>query len=327
MTTSRATTSVFLGILSLLSAGTTEAVESARGCSSGLLGVDASIYRIEPADLPVNVQSAMGTQAEERKAGDCLRAGEILTLQNKAQKVVLFTKGDFKPITADPPQNGVYEAPKGISFSDKAAAWVNMLKELKSITSTPIRESTGTSTPRGEADRDNNLAPMPRQPLQNIKTLRHLPWQQISSNATVLLSWRGGESPWKCAGLGQDGAAVTEAQSVSGNWCVLSIIQRPPMRLSVKDARGDKIGWNVATVSPAAVPRPEWIAQPETGLSSADRTAWAIWVWKSAGSQWRLQALSMLNENSKSSWLAGYVLNSILNDAPIVRVNDADVRQ
>lgn len=324
MIRSIAVTSVFFVFLSLLSTNTTEAVEHTTGCSSDLLSVVASIYRIEPPNLPVNVQSAKGAQIETRKIHDCLRAGEILTLQDKAQKVELFIKNNFVRITAGKPFNGTYKVPEGVPFSDKASAYIKAAVELFSITSSPLRTPTATGISRG--DSDNDLLPSPRQPLRNIQTLRNLPTQQIASNTTAVLSWREGDGPWTCEGLAQDGATVTESESVSRGWCVIPKTERPLVRLLVKDARGDKIGWNVSTVSSAAIPRPEWINQPEETLSSADHTAWAIWVWRSAGPQWRLQALSMLNENSESSWLAGYVLNGILNDAPVVRTNEADVR-
>lgn len=317
--------SVFFGILSLLSTGATEAVEPTSGCSSGLLGVVASIYRIVPPDLPVNVQRTKEAQIEKRNIRACLKGGEILTLQNRAQKVQLLVNGKFVWITAGPSFRGSYKVPESVSISEKAANFINGIGELASITSVPFRTPTPTGISRGDSDDDNNLEPRPRQPLENIRTLRNLPTQQIASNAAVVLSWREGDGPWKCEGLDQDRATVTESQPVSSGWCVLSIVQRPPVTLSVKDARGDQIAWNVTMVSPAAVPRPEWITQPETTLSPADRTAWAIWVWRSAGPQWRLQALSMINETSGSSWLAGYVLNSILNDAPLVRASEAEI--
>lgn len=313
---------ICFGVLSLLSTGAVETGAQIVDCSSGLLGIVASIERIDPPDLLVNVQRTPGAPTEQRKVDTCLRGGEIVTLhKNRVQKVQLFANGDFFWITAGPPHNGIYKVPESQTILEKAKSYIDAIEDLKLAIRSSPQTSRGTFV-RGELDDKTPNLP-PHQPLEHIRILRNLPTQQIASTAAIALSWREGTGPWKCEGLLRNMPA-SESLSATTSWCVLPSTKHPLTRLSVRDARGAQIGWNVITVSATVVPRPGWINQPEDRLSPADRTAWAIWVWRSAGPQWRLQAVSMLSETADKSWLAGYVFNSILNDAPLIQTVEAE---
>jgi hypothetical protein len=320
-------TFVLFGFMEALLASTAKAAEPVSGCGAGLFSVVASVTRIKPANLPVKVQINQNAPAEDRKVGTCLKAGEILSLTQANQEVELFIKGKFVLVTSGPPFNGMYMIPHGwAAASDAAAAWVAGLSDLPSAIGVPPHKPTATAISRGEPIDEKSQGTTSWQPLRHIQTLRNLPKQQIVANANVILSWRNGEGPWLCQGLSTDRANVGEAQSMSSGWCAFRLTDRDTARLAVKDRRGDQIGWNVLVVSHADVPRPEWIKGSDDTITIPDRAAWAVWVWQASGPQWRLQSMSMLNEIAEESWLAGYVLNSILVDAPLVPASQARIQ-
>lgn len=319
---------ILVSFLTLLPTNLTVAAEIQKSCAHDLFSITGSIMRIKPADLPVKVLPNNGTSPEYRNIGGCLRPGEILSLQankDKKHEVELFIKGKPVLITTGGTYNGTYKVPEGavVTALESAIAFLEGIKELPSAIGIPPRKPIPTNIPRGDSANSKDQTPVPRQPLRNIHILRNLPKQEIASTAAIVLSWRNGESPWKCEGQDQDETTVIKSQSVSTGWCEITINGQSPVQLSVKDARGDTISWNAAIVSPDVVPRPDWIKQTDKPLSSADRAAWAIWVWRTAGPRWRLQALSMLHEISEDSWLAAYLLNSILDDDPIINVGEA----
>ncbi len=61
----------------------------------------------------------------------------------------------------------------------------------------------------------------------------------------------------------------------------------------------------------AATPR---LFEAKVTAGDADRTAWAVWLFKSGDPAWRLQSLSMLQSARSTVWFAGYFLDSVLLD-------------
>ena len=288
-----------------LSMGTARAAE---GCPSSVFGVAAQIVRIEPPD-----KQATKTLPDRREVpvgiDDLVCAGETLEFRSGgATRIDIYVNGARKVLV--PPQS--FRADPGtLRFSSQALTFLaDALQGLSSIKSPP-------DIPRPTAVRGApGLTPAVPLQIRAMRLLQDLPRQNLTLDTHPVLSWRDGVEPYECQAMSERGDAVLHADhAVSASWCVMPSQADQAVQLIVHDATARLVGWNICHVSWPEVPRPDWIAAGSPALSSADRTAWAWWLWKAGGPPWRLQALAMLNELAPQEWVAGYLRDNVLAES------------
>jgi hypothetical protein len=110
---------------------------------------------------------------------------------------------------------------------------------------------------------------------------------------------------------------VASKQDVSKAQCDIKV-DTNPARLEVRESggddllTGDNLTWRLTAASDRDLPRPPWLSRAKAIVGDADRTAWAVWLFKSGDPTWRLQSLSMLQSARGTVWFAGYFLDSVL---------------
>lgn len=289
----------------------------ANNCPNSIFAIVASIAYVEPKN-PVAVRG----DATRLNAGDCLFKGQEINLidderNNNIQRVEIFYGGDIKVLVNDKDQNHDFRVPDGVAANSKLLQELiaktfrlpspNALPEFRSI----------TVTRRGESDGEGVEAENPM-PLRPIISLRKLPIQFVTENTTFVYGWRGGKTPHECQSLSLAGEVIS-AIGAATNWCAIPLESKRPARLTVRDSLDGRYGWNIDFVKWSDVPRPGDVATPIEELSRADRAAWGMWLWQSAPNKWRLQALSMIFDGAKDSWLAGFFFRTILEEKPLMR--------
>lgn len=288
------------GLIALLGAD----ANAASICSAGLFGVVAQIVRVEPAGSMLSKRLTDG-KVEQVTANDVICAGERLevTRSGGLRIVEIYTRGQKKEIV---PIDS-FEAPSGpLAYSADALSYlsgfiggVNGIKPPPQIPlPTAVRGSAGASS-------------LPTD-LFALRSLKGLPRQKLVTGVAPLLSWRGGKGPYTCVALSDVGEVVWKAAiDGSHSWCLTSGGLTQAVQLQVRDAQGQRLRWNIAFVAPGDVPRPAWLSKGDV-VSPADGTAWAVWLWKSSGDEWRLHALAMLNQLAETEWSAGYLRDNLL---------------
>jgi len=286
-------------------------------CTSELLRIVASITRIDPANSTASIQK--GTSIREGRVRDCVNAGETVVLKDKSQKVELLVRGKLVLVSHDTTPDGLYRVPAGAfdAVSTGASAWLSGFMDINRIMASPAQRPRPTYIPRGsESGEPAKVSP---KPLSRVSLLSRLPTQLIASGSVLLLSWNDGTGPWTCRATAQGQRPVGESVSTTDNWwCGLRVEGSTPVRVIVEDALEQRLSWDIEVVSESRIPRPDWIAKPDQ-ISAADRAAWALWLWSSAGPEWRLQALGMLNVSAEGSWLGGHAASSLLSDVPVIQ--------
>ena len=305
---------VALVIAVVLAPGFATAGEPA--CPRGWFGIQAMVTRIDPSTGKVGKRPVGGRSADVVVNG-VLCEGETLLFPKGSEKVVVELYEAGRVVIVDARQEP-YTIRGGAS---------EVLSAALAYVATAFEGALGLglppSRPQPTASRGKDApeAASTRQ-IQAILHLRNLPRQRITDGTRPVVAWREGAGPYACQAL-SDGTAVLWARTdLDAGWCEFGADMQRTARLVVRDARGRSAGWNVVRAVWTEVPRPEWIALGTPVVSSADLTAWAIWIWEKAGPQWRLQSLGMLNAEASSEWLASYFLDSVLAETPLLAPRD-----
>lgn len=283
---------------------------AAKLCPSGWFGVAAQIVRIEPAGALASKRLASG-QEELVDVGEFVCAGDMLELKpgGRVSKVELHAQGQ-KKVLISPDR---FESKQGaISYATQALAFVmtGIARGAESIKPPP--DIPGPTAARG----GNASAPAMVLQIRAMRLLRDLPRQSLTADVQPVLSWREGIEPYVCQAMSDLGDVVwQEPRPRATSWCEMASDLDQAAQLAVRDARGRTVSWNIRRVAWSEVPRPEWIGLATNAQSSADRTAWAWWLWKVAGPAWRLQALAMLHEMAPKEFVAGYLRNQLLAES------------
>ena len=279
-------------------------------CRRGWFGVQAIVTRISPASATVQKLSAQG-YSSKIAVNFALCDGDTIVFPDGGDGTVveLYKTGEVVHVEAS---KGPYAIKGGARATIRAAtAYVDAAFEaLLNLGPPPPRPNPTASRGTGAS------ALAAEEHIQAILNLRNLPRQRVTADAHPIIGWRGGIAPYACQVLNDSSEVVWTLANLGAGWCEFGASLGPAVRLVVRDAGGRSVGWNVATVPWLDVPRPEWVPVETSMLPSADRTAWAIWIWQRAGPEWRLQSLGMLNKAARVEWLANYFVDSVLAEVP-----------
>ena len=294
-------------LLGIVASGDGHAVKP---CASGLFGVAAQIVRIEPAGGLASKRLASG-QEELIGVDGLVCAGDTLELKRggPVSKVELYAQGQ-KKVLVSPDR---FESKQGaISYAAQALTFVAGIARGAESIIKPPPDIPGPTAARG----GNANTPAMVLQIRAMRLLRDLPRQSLTADVQPVLSWREGVEPYVCQAMSDLGDVVwQEPRPRVTSWCEMAPDLDQAAQLVVRDARGRTESWNIRRVAWSEVPRPEWIGTASNTLSSADRTAWAWWLWKVAGPAWRLQALAMLHEMAPKEFVAGYLRNQLLAES------------
>lgn len=284
------------------------AAQAADGCPSSVFGIAAQIVRIDPPGKHATKTLPNGQEVPVVVDG-LICAGEALEFRaGGATRIEIYVNGSKKVLV--PPQS--FRADPGtLRFATQAlnflAGAVQGLSSIKPPPDVPL--------PTAARGGPGIAPPVPLQ-IRAMRLLEDLPRQSLTPDIHPVLSWRDGVEPYECQAMSELGDAVWHANhTVSASWCEMHPPLDRAVQLLVQDAKGRLVSWNIRRVSWADVPRPDWIAAGSPTLSSADRTAWAWWLWKTGGPPWRFQALAMLNELASQEWVAGYLRDNVLAES------------
>lgn len=281
-------------------------------CPGGWFGVQAQVTRINPANATVQVRNARG-YSSVLVAPMVLCEGDTILFRNGSDGTVVELRltGEWVQVEANKGPYTIKGGTRGVSHA--ARAYLDAALDVFSLGAPPPR-------PNPTASRGNGTAPAAaEEPIRTILHLRNLPRQRITADAHPVVGWRGGVAPYACQALNENADVIWAKAELGSGWCEFGGRLDPAARLVVRDATGRSAGWNLAVVAWPNVPRPEWVRANMPDLSSADMTAWAIWIWETAGPEWRLQSLGMLNTAARAEWLASYFVDSVLAEAPPLR--------
>jgi hypothetical protein len=279
-------------------------------CPGGVLGVAARVLRIEPAGAELTKRTSLGVDVAVT-VGSYICFGEVLQLMQgarAAKSVVLDERG--RPFEL--PALGRFERKSG-SFAFAEAAVVYLGRALGGLSNlkqppdipppTAARGGAAVAADTAFSVRPNRL-------------LAGLPHQAITRDLPLILSWRDGREPYTCeaaSGVGDRlwGGKVVESSS----WCEVPGSVANVARWHARDEGGRAASWSVRYVEWRELPRPEWVLPGDTRPNASEQTAWAWWLWKSAGPEWRMQALAMLHSRVDQDWVAAYLRNQILSES------------
>lgn len=278
-------------------------------CPSGLFGVAAQIVRIEPPNATLEKILVSGQKVGIGVDG-LICTGEELLVPNggPVNKVELYVNG-HKEVRVPP--NG-FETPGGtVVFAARALAYLSDVVQGVQMLKAPPDIPRPTSV-RGA----NPTSPVPAIQIHAMRLLRDLPRQRITPNVRPVISWRDGAGPYTCQAISEEGNILwTSTGQDDASWCRLAPDLVQAVQLLVRDSAGQLESWGIKPVAWTEVPRPEWLSSGLREISGADRTAWALWLWRSPDKSWRLQALGMLDEMAQSEWIAGYLRDHLLADS------------
>lgn len=284
-------------------------------CPGGLFSIRAMVTRVQPADASLFRRAAAGGAPVPLAVGGVLCEGDALEFGPVAPTTVeIYEAGEV--VTLDG-RRGPYRVRSGArAVLAAASAYIGSAFGGLGDLALPQDRPRPTASRGDAADAEGASAP-----IRPVRPLRDLPRQRLSVEARPVLAWTGGTPPYACQALDADAEVRWSAGGLQTGWCGADADPAHTARLVVRDARGSSAGWNVQPAAADAVPRPPWLsgpAAPDAALSSADRTAWAIWLWQSAGPEWRLQAVAMLDAQAGREWLARYFLDSVLGELPLL---------
>lgn len=285
------------------------AADSATSCPGGWFGVQAMITRITPAESIVT-RLAKDRSTTKVQVDSVLCAGDSLLVGDSQDGTVveLYQAGEIVTV---PKSRDVYMIKGGVAGRlGAAAAYVNEVLSAAEHLPAP-RARPGPTGVRGQSGSQDDV----RQ-IRPIQQLRDLPRQRLLPDTTVIVAWRDGAGPYVCEARAETGEIHVMREERGAAWCELRIDPSRTARVLVRDGRGRSTGWNTAPAIPSDLPRPPWAPADPTSASSAEQTAWAIWIWQHGGPSWRLQSLSMLNANAREEFVAGYFLDSVLAEIP-----------
>lgn len=278
-------------------------------CADGVFGIQAQVVRIDPPHAVPRKQLRSGGEQPIR-VDDPICAGESIVLDQAGpiRSIELYREGRKEVVKPGQPfinRGGV------LAYLRDALAFItDVVEGSEGLKSPP--DIPGPTAPRG-----NGINPtVPALPIGAMRFLRDLPRQYLTDNMPPVISWREGVGPYTCEAMTNASVLIWQTRHPETiSWCAFDSDLKDAVQLLVRDSRDRSESWNIDRVPWDAVPRPEWIVSAVWGISSADRTAWAFWLWRHAGPRWRLQSLGMLHELTPHEWLAGYVRDNLLAES------------
>ena len=237
----------------------------------------------------------------------CVGESVVLAKNSPVKRVELYVGWRREWVTPDHPFHNtggvVSAAQQSIGFASR------VLGLAKDVRAPPVPTTTAA---RGGAD------DAPSRPLRTLRALSDLPTQRLTSDVAPVLAWREGSLPYRCEARNDRGDTVASAAAPDTHdaWCAFDRNAGGTVQLLVIDADSAQQSWDVGPARWTDVPKPAWLASDARGLAPGDRIAWALWLWKSAGPEWRIQALAMLNQLAPTTWAAGYARDCILAEMP-----------
>ena len=273
-------------------------------CKRSVLGTAGVIYRVVPSSSSVSIEGVDGT-IRTAVADDCLSGGETLRVPKETERVVIYDGVDLIAVE----RLGSYKAKRGLAGTTRAAMdYLGRFLDAVQRNGIPSRQP--------DAIRGIGFSPAARtrQTFRMVGSLHVPAVQRVIAGSTLTVGWQGGRAPWHCLLYGEDNAAASKLD-VSKPQCDIKVDTKVPARLEVGESGSDNVlAWRLTTASDHDVPRPPWLFETKETAGDADRTAWAVWLWKSGDPAWRLQSLSMLQSARSTVWFAGYFLDSVLLD-------------
>lgn len=295
-----------LGTFLLVLVVPARAQADARRCPESFLGVRALVAKIEPAGQTFAKQLANGSQETVGLSGVvCVGESVVLPSNGLVRRVELYVGWGIEVVTpkrAFRNEGGVIAAMgQAASFLSQTLGIARDLRAPRRPTATHSRGPEQKGAPVGQ--------------VRALAGLKDLPIQRLTSDTAPVIAWRDGKGPYECEARDNRGERTWSAKAgpTDAAWCAFGAELRGAIQLLVIDAAAGRESWDIQRASWPEVPRPEWVGKETRTLSSADRAAWALWLWKEGGREWRLQALGMLNQLAPALWAAGYARDGILN--------------
>lgn len=290
---------------SVLLAGSWSANASGKPCVGGWFDWTATVVRTEPTQALLKVRDKLGGM---RSVGlnDVLCGGDTVVVP-RGVSVELRQSGKVRLVN----EAGEYRISDSSAVIDAASTIVANLMELAGGLRPPVPRPDPTGS-RGLITVVNQLKPIMSLPK------RHR--QRLTADMPTLVSWRGGSPPYRCLAIKEDLTPVWLGDDVGKQgWCVIPEVSRSADRITVRDSREKSTGWNIRVTTWEEVPRPAWLATLPSEMLSADRTAWAAWLWHEGDPAFRLQALGMLNREVDFAPVAGQLVDYILDEKLLPR--------
>jgi hypothetical protein len=275
-------------------------------CPGGPSSIKAEVIRIDPPKGPAKKQTAGGRE-QPIEEGDfiCADEGIALPVGGPVRRIELYVGGRRQVVEPRRP----FKAGSGIaSFLREAGALIGDLFESSGELRAPP-DAPRPTAPRGSlpADPEHTMS------IRALRALSGLPVQRLTHDVRPVVAWREGVGPYRCRAAWGDARASAEISvGEATSWCTIEPAPTGAQRLMVRDARGGSVSWDAEWVAWKEVPRPTWMPGGTGPTSTADRAAWALWLWRDAEDYWRLQALSMMNELASREWLAAYLRDGVL---------------
>ena len=273
-------------------------------CSGGWFSVRAELVRTMPASASVFRLETSGKQSELFD-GQLLCEGDTLVVEPPLQYIEVRQGSRVFQV---PVAEHRWTVPHGVAVAGAAAAeYVRLAMATLTVFSPPPSRPKATSV-RGPEEG----APAPPRAIRFIDGGEH---ERLTADRPAIVAWSGGTPPFACVG---DTASSTPTDAGTARWCEFRApLARQAGSIGMSASDGKAIRWKIEKRAWRDVPRPDWVAHSEAPPASAiDELAWALWLWQHAPADWRLQSLSMLDDAARSEWLAGYVLDLTLNEAP-----------
>ena len=301
-------------VVLLVSSGANLARAVTPPCPGGWFHAQAMVTQVLPPTAKVNKRTGSGGAPSPLKAGSVLCQGESLVFEEPGDgsEVELYENDKVVRVSAQTRSYTVQGGVQGVL--EAAGSYLNsVMSGVPSLSAPPSRSKpTGA---RGSGDAPQDPASVRR--VLPILPLRDLPPQRVTRDTGLVVGWVNGVGPYACEALDQDGALLWSRKDIAQAWCEVPPGIDHVARVLVREHAGRSNGWNVQLANDRDIPRPPWL--PPGPPAGAERTAWAIWLWQEGGPQWRLQALGMLNALSASQFIAGYFVDTVLAEVPLVQ--------
>lgn len=304
---SHATTVLLFGC-ALTSAAGAQTPTRARPCGSWF-SVSATIARIDPRNGTVKIIDAKGVE-RPGSVNAVVCSGETVKVE-KGTSVVLYEAGTNRSLSGGNGAASEYVAGGSPAIVDAIGNYVASVLSLVTSVDTPQPEARPLNARGGASEQATTEAFRP------IAALRGLPLQQLTRDVTPSLGWRGGAGPYRCVVSSAAGEVVWKSPFLAVDTCTLAKVANG-VSVVLEDSSKAQFRLNLRPVEWNGVPRPEWLPPGTARPTPAELAAWAIWLWRSGGPEWRLQSLGMLRGAAGTHWLARNFLDQILNETPLV---------
>jgi hypothetical protein len=273
-------------------------------CADGWLAVHADLVRAMPASAPVLRIEASGKQTEIFD-GQTLCEGDTVVLEPPLQYVEMRQGGRITKVSVGEHR---WTVPQGLKVATAAVGeYIRLTMDALTVFSPPASRPRATSVRGSE--------PETQAPARAVRFLDSGEPAHVTADRPVIVAWRNGTPPFACVA---DSWRQVSPETGTARWCEFPVPPPHHQLTSIGMAGGEGgpgVHWKIDQHAWRDVPRPDWIVH-ENGppASATDEMAWALWLWQHAPAEWRLQSLAMLDDAARTEWLAGSILDSILNE-------------